>query len=327
LVKVDLITGFLGSGKTTFIREYVKYLTEVAGEKVCILENDYGAINVDTMLLADLKSDKCSIEMVAGGTDYDCHIRRFRTKLITMAMLGFNRVVIEPSGIFDVDEFFDIMHEDTLERFYQIANVLTVVKADLEENLSPEADFLLASQVANAGRVILSHSEEVDQSTVEKCIAHMNRALASVKCKRVFETPEIGSLGKVTCKNLWELSPDDFASIAKSGSAQWSFEKTFSMDDNAFESLFFMHLHLGIDELKEKIQEVFRDTSCGKVMRVKGFLTDDQGKWLEVNATSLGMDVREISEGQEVLIVIGENMQRERIAEYFPAKYSTIKTE
>ena len=62
-------------------------------------------------------------------------------------------------------------------------------------------------------------------------------------------------------------------------------------------------------------------------MRVKGFLTDDQGKWLEVNATSLGMDVREISEGQEVLIVIGENMQRERIAEYFPAKYSTIKTE
>lgn len=62
-------------------------------------------------------------------------------------------------------------------------------------------------------------------------------------------------------------------------------------------------------------------------MRVKGFLTDDQGKWIEVNATSLGMDVREISEGQEVLIVIGENMRRERIAEYFPAKYSTIKTE
>lgn len=62
MVKVDLITGFLGSGKTTFIREYVKYLTEVAGEKVCILENDYGAINVDTMLLADLKSDKCALK-------------------------------------------------------------------------------------------------------------------------------------------------------------------------------------------------------------------------------------------------------------------------
>ena len=46
MVKVDLITGLLGSGKTTFSREYVKYLTEVAGEMVCILENDYGAINV-----------------------------------------------------------------------------------------------------------------------------------------------------------------------------------------------------------------------------------------------------------------------------------------
>ena len=53
MVQVDLITGFLGSGKTTFLRRYVQYLV-AQGHSVCILENDFGAVNVDAMLLQDL---------------------------------------------------------------------------------------------------------------------------------------------------------------------------------------------------------------------------------------------------------------------------------
>ena len=48
MVQVDLITGFLGAGKTTFLRRYVQYLVQ-QGHKVCILENDFGAVNVDAM--------------------------------------------------------------------------------------------------------------------------------------------------------------------------------------------------------------------------------------------------------------------------------------
>ena len=44
MVQVDLITGFLGSGKTTFLRKYVQYLV-AQGHNVCILENDFGAVN------------------------------------------------------------------------------------------------------------------------------------------------------------------------------------------------------------------------------------------------------------------------------------------
>ena len=45
MVKIDLITGFLGSGKTTFIKKYAKYLID-SGKKHWNLENDYGAVNV-----------------------------------------------------------------------------------------------------------------------------------------------------------------------------------------------------------------------------------------------------------------------------------------
>ena len=50
MVQVDLITGFLGAGKTTFLRRYVAYLT-AQGHHVCILENDFGAVNVDALSL------------------------------------------------------------------------------------------------------------------------------------------------------------------------------------------------------------------------------------------------------------------------------------
>ena len=102
MVKVDLITGFLGSGKTTFIRKYVGHLLDM-GQRIAILENDFGAVNVDMMLLKDLEGDNCSLEMIAGGCDLDCHIRRTRTKLIALGMQGFDRVIVEPSGIYDVE--------------------------------------------------------------------------------------------------------------------------------------------------------------------------------------------------------------------------------
>ena len=55
MIKIDLITGFLGSGKTTFIKKYAEYLLK-KGEKIGILENDFGAVNVDMMLNSILQT-------------------------------------------------------------------------------------------------------------------------------------------------------------------------------------------------------------------------------------------------------------------------------
>lgn len=110
LTKIDLITGILGSGKTTFIHRYAKHLLE-QGKKIAILENDFGAVNVDMMLLQDLKCDACKLEMISGCGDPNCHKRRFKTQLIALGMYQFDRIIMEPSGIFDMDEFFDTLYE------------------------------------------------------------------------------------------------------------------------------------------------------------------------------------------------------------------------
>lgn len=169
MVTIDLITGFLGSGKTTFIKRYAKYLMD-QGLNIGILENDFGAVNVDMLLLQELMGDKCELEMIAGGCDRETHRRRFRTKLIAMGMCGYDRVLVEPSGVYDVDEFFDVLRDEPLDRWYKIGNVITVVNAKLEPELSEMSEYLLASEAAHAGVVVLSRAEEATEEEMQATI-------------------------------------------------------------------------------------------------------------------------------------------------------------
>ena len=146
------------AGKTTFLRRYAAWWAG-QGVKVCVLENDFGAVNVDAMLLQDLEAQGVELETISGGCDCDTHQRRMRTKLISMAMRGFERVIVEPSGIFDVDEFFDVLRDEPLDRWYRLGNVIAIVDALLPEELSPQAEYILASESAWAGSVLLSRCQ------------------------------------------------------------------------------------------------------------------------------------------------------------------------
>ena len=331
MVKVDLITGFLGSGKTTFIKKYAKYLIN-SGKNICILENDFGAVNVDMMLLHDLEGENCELEMVSGGCDADCHRRRFKTKLIAMGMCGYDRVLIEPSGIFDVDEFFDALYEEPLDKWYQIGNVITILDARLEEKLQPQAEYILASEAADAGCIVLSKSQEASEEEISGTVKHLNRALESVKCKRRFTENEILN------KNWEKFTDEDFQKIFNSGYVMEDFEKQCFDEKEGFQSLYFMELKSSETQLEKAAHQILDDPECGDVFRIKGFVKLEENaaavtenekmnsgsaqkvsadnNWLELNATRKEFSLRPISAGQEVVIVIGENMNEARIREY-----------
>ena len=354
MVKVDLITGFLGSGKTTFIRKYAQYLMD-AGKNIGILENDYGAVNVDMMLLQDLMGDNCELEMISGGCDKDCHRRRFKTKLIAMGMCGYDRVIVEPSGIFDVDEFFDILHEEPLNRWYQIGNVIAIVDSKLESDLSDEADFILASEVADAGCIVMSKSQDATMEEIQGTIEHVNHALEKVHCSRRFHCEMNGEKSN-TCrldnedgrdeadkeitvakdtanvihKNWDEMSKEDFDLITSCGYEMASYRKPEFEAEDAFTSLYFMNVKMTEKELREAAEKILSDPACGHVFRMKGFMRVDDGEsseesaktqengqqWIELNATKNEITIRPLHVGQEVLIVIGEGLQEDKIKSY-----------
>lgn len=306
MVQVDLITGFLGSGKTTFIKKYAKYLID-QGLHIAILENDFGAINVDMMVLEEELGDQCELEMVVGGGDLDCHRRRFKTKLISMGMRGFDRILVEPSGIYDVDEFFDVLYEEPLDKWYEIGNVIALVNSKLENNLSKQSDYLLGCQVADAGKIILSRSSEATEEEINNTITHLNNTMSLIKCKRRFN--------KEDCLDLETLNNDDFNSILHSGYELEGFIKMFFKKEEAFSSMFFMNQAITKEELIHATQSVFNDSECGKVFRIKGFIPEND-QWIELNATKDQMTTEIIAKGQEIIIVIGESLNKEKIEEY-----------
>lgn len=309
MISIDLITGFLGSGKTTFIRKYAKYLIS-QGKNIGILENDFGAVNVDAMLLQDILGDNCTLEMVAGGCDTDCHRRRFKTKLIAMGMCGYDRVLVEPSGIFDMDEFFDALHEDPLDRWYEIGNVITIIDANLDTTLSESSRFLLASQAAQAGTILYSHVQETQDSVLSATSRYVSSLLGNLQCP--------APAGQLVLQKNWDhLLPADFEQIMHSGYHSADYRKLWLDEKKTYDSLYFMNMEFTESFLRESCAKILKDPACGKVFRIKGFQKLPDNTWIAVNATHQKTEIHPIPNGQAILIVIGEGLHQEAIEGYW----------
>ena len=290
MVRIDLITGFLGSGKTTFIKKYVKYLID-SGENVCILENDFGAINVDMMFLDDLD---CGKEMVSGACDYDCHLRRFKTKLIQIAMMGYNRVIVEPSGIYDTDEFFDALYEDPLNNLYEINNIFCIYDFNTS-NLSYESRYILTSESSVCGKLIVSKRENNEELNLD----YINNILKEFNCNRVFSNKDIEYTDNL-----------DFNKLINVGYKSYDHIKIPVNFDNNYDSIYFLDSNITINKLLSIKERLFNE--CGNVVRIKGFIYENNS-WHKINLTEKINEVETIENGQKVIIIIGENLNKESI--------------
>lgn len=315
MIEVDLITGFLGAGKTTFLKQYVTYWKE-RGQRIGIIENDFGAVNVDMMLLQDLEGEQCGIEMVAGGCDTDCHKRRLKTKLIAMGMLNYNRVIIEPSGIFDVDELFDCLEEAPLSQWYTIGNVITIVNAIAEENLNKYATYILTSQIAQAGKVIFSRGNILQPDEKMEILRPMNENLEHYDCQKRL-LPE-----DCLWTDIRQLSTEMLDEIATCGYESDSHKKLHFSYEDVFEVLYFMEYACNKKQIENAVKHIFQDYKCGKIFRIKGFIKENN-QWYQLNCTKNEFLLSEVKKGQEVLIVIGEELSKEQIDVYLSKTVSS----
>ena len=317
--KTDLITGMLGAGKTTFITTYARHMAEKCGP-VCLIANDYGAISVDRALLEEKIGDLCDIEMVVAG-DPDCQRRRFRTKLISMGMLGYERVIVEPSGVFDTEEFYNILYDDPISSWYEIGNVISIVPADIPEELPESSEYLLADQAATAGLIVVSKVHDKDirdiPGTVERIRRRLQRAGDKFHCTRDF-------LKAPVLVRKWEdFTEEDWEKIEHAGRVSADMVRMHFAEDGSFQSLFYFHVNRSEADMRALAAELLSNRDrFGQVIRIKGFFHDTEtNAWMSLNATAEKTEIRPSAtkkdDREEVIIVVGGQMNEKAIGEAF----------
>jgi G3E family GTPase len=178
LIPATILTGFLGSGKTTLLK---RVLSEAHGQKIAIIENEFGEENIDNeILVADTKEH---IVQMSNGC-VCCTIREdLRTTLRDLAEkkrkgeLQFDRVVIETTGIADpgpvAQTFF--MDEEIAEQ-YLLDSVLTLVDAKhAAQQLNDRQE--ARRQVGFADQIFISKTDLVSKDEVDALmhrLKHMN---------------------------------------------------------------------------------------------------------------------------------------------------------
>ena len=178
LIPATILTGFLGSGKTTLLK---RVLTEAHGQKIAVIENEFGEENIDNdILVAD--TEEQVIQMSNGCVC--CTIREdLRSTLSDLAArrrkgeLHFDRVVIETTGLADpgpvAQTFF---MDDEIAESYLLDSVLTLVDAkhaDAQLDTRQEA----RRQIGFADQIFISKTDITDPAVVDALvhrIKHMN---------------------------------------------------------------------------------------------------------------------------------------------------------
>ena len=203
MTKIDIISGFLGAGKTTFIKKLLK--EAIAGEKVVLIENEFGEIGIDGGFLQD-----AGIE-----------IREMNSGCICCSLVGDfgksleevlktytpDRVIIEPSGVGKLSDVMKAVCDVAGEIDVTLNGSITVVDAQKCKMYMKNFGEFFNNQIENAGMIVLSRTDIADADKVAKAV----EMIREKNEKAVIVTTPIDQLTGAQLLEIIEQPMDDMA--------------------------------------------------------------------------------------------------------------------
>ena len=165
-IKTDIISGFLGAGKTTLIKKLIK--EAYAGEKVVLIENEFGEIGIDSGFLAD--AGVTVNEMNSGCIC--CSLVGDFGKALSQVIEDYapERIIIEPSGVgklSDIIRAVEGLHDERL----LLNSYAAVVDAKKCRMYMKNFGEFFNDQIESAGAIIFSHTAGLSQKKIDEAVA------------------------------------------------------------------------------------------------------------------------------------------------------------
>ena len=166
MTKVDIISGFLGAGKTTFIKLLIENV--FAGEKLVLIENEFGEIGIDGGFLKD-----AGIEITEMNSGCICctlvgDFSRALQKVIEE--YHPDRVLIEPSGVGKLSDVVRAVERVKKEAEIEIDGRITIVDGKKAKMYLENFGKFYRDQVAYADTIVMSRTQLMEAHKIEECV-------------------------------------------------------------------------------------------------------------------------------------------------------------
>lgn len=166
MTKVDIISGFLGAGKTTFIKLLIENV--FAGEKLVLIENEFGEIGIDGGFLKDAGIE--ITEMNSGCIC--CTLVGDFSKALRKVIEQYHpdRVLIEPSGVGKLSDVSKAIEHVKKEADIEIEGRITIVDGKKAKMYLKNFGEFFKDQVAYANTIVVSRTQMMEDYSIEECV-------------------------------------------------------------------------------------------------------------------------------------------------------------
>lgn len=165
--KIDVVSGFLGAGKTTLIKKLLK--ESLKDEQVVLIENEFGEIGIDGGFLKDAGIE---IKEMNSGCICCSLVGDFGTSLKEVIdTYQPDRVLIEPSGVGKLSDVLKAVEGVMEETGVTLNSAVAVVDAKKCKTYLKNFGEFFANQIEYAGTIILSRTDKMTEEKLEACVA------------------------------------------------------------------------------------------------------------------------------------------------------------
>lgn len=306
-MKVDIISGFLGAGKTTLIKKLLDTL--VKDEKVAIVENEYGEVGIDGDLLKDRRIE---VKEINSGC-ICCTIKGDFKQNILDIISNYrpDRIIIEPSGVANFSQVLESIKEANIEGLRINMKITMVDAQNVHMYMKNFGDFY-RSQLVNTNTIILTRVEKLS----DKEITHVCNEIKTINNKANIITTELSKLSperiiQVSEKKVESLIENINKKPKRIGlrrvSAPEFFENWGVETPKTFE----------YSELVKILNE-FQNNKHGEVLRAKGIIKSKDNKWFKFDFVPNDISIVNYkSDYTGRVCVIGRNLNKDSIDKLF----------
>lgn len=315
-VKIDIISGFLGAGKTTMIK---KLLDEGVLEKqIAIIENEFGDINVDSHRL---DNPGFSIEIKSISSGCICCTLAGEFNLAIKDLIEKHspkRIIIEPTGVGKLSDILYTINKVKEYENIELNIVMTIVDASEFEDFIEVFGNFFTDQIRNATTIALSKTQLTDESKVNRVINSIREINYN---GNIIATPwdklEASHILEVAEPNKETVMNDDNKlNICCNGHDECNFEDNSIQKQFEFCSLETMKKYNETN--LNKILNTLNDNVYGEVYRAKGIVLNDKEEWVDFDFIPKKANIAKGNiDTIGKVIVIGRKLNKDAIKSLF----------